>query len=75
AMFWERETTERRGDSPAQTSQDDGISPMLGLGVQYQLNQNLHLRTEWDHVFNTGSGSDYETDVDSYSIGMIYSTL
>jgi len=75
AMFWERETTAKRGDNPAVSTQDDGISPMLGLGAQYQLNQNLHLRTEWDHVFNTGSGSDYETDVDSYSVGMIYSTL
>lgn len=75
AMFWERESSEALGLEPATHSTDDGISPMVGLGAQYQLDQNLHVRTEWEHVFNTGSGSDHETDADNYSVGLMYSTL
>ena len=48
---------------------------MLGGGAQYRLNDNLHLRGEWEHMFNVGSDSAYETDADLYSVGLMYSTL
>ncbi len=73
-MFWERDTKATLGDLST-PSKDDGISPMAGIGAQYQIDQNLHLRSEWEHVFNTGSNSDYETDADNYSVGLMYSTL
>nr|CAA6830497.1 MAG: OmpA-like transmembrane domain-containing protein [uncultured Thiotrichaceae bacterium] len=73
-MFWERETDIMQADVK-KTSADDGVAPMVGLGAQYQLNNNIHLRTEWEHIFNTGSDSNYETDVDNYSVGLSYSTL
>ncbi len=73
-MFWERETKAHQGDKNLD-SKDDGIAPMLGIGTQYQLDPSLHLRAEWEHVFNAGSDSKYETDVDNYSLGLIYSTL
>ena len=73
-MFWERETqTVTNGNK--KLSSDEGIAPMIGLGAQYQLNQNIHLRGEWEHIINTGSDSDYETDVGNYSVGLSYSTL
>jgi opacity protein-like surface antigen len=74
AMFWERETQESLNTS-ADKSTDKGISPLVGVGAQYQLNQNLHLRGEWEHIFNTGSGSDHETDANNYTVGFMYSTL
>lgn len=74
AMFWERDTQASLGTRKEQGT-DKGISPLMGVGAQYQLNQNLHLRGEWEHIFNTGSGSDYETDADNYTLGFMYSTL
>ncbi len=74
AIFWERETTQA-DNGKSSTSKADGSSPLLGGGAQYQLNDNLHLRAEWEHMFNIGSDSDYETDADLYSLGLMYSTL
>lgn len=73
-MFWERES-EVMTANHKKLSTDDGMSPVLGLGAQYQLNKNIYLRTEWEHTINTGSDSDHETDLDSYSLGLSYSTL
>lgn len=73
-MFWERET-HTSADGVKKSSTDDGVTPMFGLGAQYQLNKNVYLRTEWEHIINTGYDSDYETDMDNYSVGLSYSTL
>jgi opacity protein-like surface antigen len=73
-MFWNRES-ETVIDGDKKTSSDDGIAPVLGVGAQYQLNQNIYLRSEWEHTFNTGADSQYETDTDNYSVGFSYSTL
>jgi len=73
-MFWERETSVTKG-YVKDLSADDGVAPMVGLGAQYQLNSNIHLRTEWEHIINTGSDSNYETNMDNYSVGLSYSTL
>jgi len=74
AMLWERDTQASVGDEP-RDSKDDGIAPMLSLGAQYQLDPSIHLRAEWEHVFNAGADSAHETDVDNYSLSLIYSTL
>lgn len=73
-MKWERNTTQTVGTNTT-NSQADGTSPLLGVGAQYRLNENLHLRSEWEHVFNVGADSAYETDADLYSVGISYSTL
>lgn len=73
-MFWQRETT-LATNGASSSSKDDGASPLVGGGAQYQLNENIHLRGEWEHVFNVGGNSAYETDADMYSIGLLYSTL
>lgn len=74
ALFWDRETTQTTGTT-SNNSKADGTSPLLGAGAQYRLNDNLHLRGEWEHMFNVGADSAYETDVDQYSVGLMYSTL
>ncbi|MEZ5477210.1 MAG: hypothetical protein R3E95_06925 [Thiolinea sp.] len=51
----------------AASANDDGISPLLGLGAQYQLTPNTAVRGEWEHTFNTGADSDYEADTNNYS--------
>jgi opacity protein-like surface antigen len=73
-IMWDRETTQTSaGTSTA--SKADGTGSLLGAGAQYRLNENLHLRGEWEHMFNVGSDSAYETDADLYSVGLMYSTL
>jgi len=74
AMFWNAETSKTQAGTNT-TTKSTGTSPLLGVGAQYQLNDNLHLRGEWEHVLNVGSGSSYETNVDLYSVGLLYSTL
>lgn len=73
-IFWDRETTQTSNGTNI-NSEDDGTSPILGGGAQYKLNDNLHVRGEWEHMFNVGADSSYETDVDLYSVGLMYSTL
>ncbi|MEZ5448301.1 MAG: hypothetical protein R3E89_04550 [Thiolinea sp.] len=69
--FWERNRNHNRRQQAVQN--DDGISPLLGLGAQYQLTPNTAVRGEWEHTFNTDS--DCKTDTINYSIGLLYSTL
>ena len=73
-MYWD---SENRQSVPQidehSTSDDSGLSPLLGVGAQYQLNQNMHVRGEWEHVFATGS-DQRETDADMLSIGVSLST-
>ena len=73
-VMWDRETTQTSAGATT-SSKADGTSPLLGGGAQYRLNDNLHLRGEWEHMFNVGSDSAYETDADLYSVGLMYSTL
>lgn len=58
-----------------ENSSDSGTSPVVGIGAQFRWNENLHIRGEWEHIFNVGSDSNYESDVDTYSVGMTYHTL
>lgn len=74
ALIWERETTQN-SVGLSEHSVDNGTSPLVGGGVQYRLNSNVHVRGEWEHMFNIGADSVYETDADVYSVGMSYSTL
>lgn len=73
-MFWESQTSQTTG-GVTQHGVEDGISPLMGGGAQYRMNDNLYLRGEWEHLFGVGADTDYETDVDLYSLGLIYSTL
>lgn len=74
AMAWDNKTSKTSGSSTDQATAT-GTSALIGGGAQFQMNSNLHLRGEWEHVFNVGSDSAYETDADLYSLGLSYSTL
>lgn len=74
ALFWERDTQKSLAGQ-RENSGDKGSSALVGTGAQYRLDQNLHLRGEWEHMFNLGADSAYETDADLYSLGLLYSTL
>lgn len=82
--FWQRDSERTTPDTTTtipnskfitEQSNDKGQSPLLGVGAQFRMSPNVHVRGEWEHMFNVGSDSSYETDVDSYSLGLTYSTL
>lgn len=74
AMAWDNKTSKTSGNRTEQ-AEASGTSTLVGGGAQFQLDSNLHLRGEWEHVFNIGADSAYETDADLYSLGLSYSTL
>lgn len=75
-LWWEQDNNKNVALIDEQTqSNDSGVSPLLGAGVQYRLNQNLHIRGEWEHAFGTGEAGDSETDVDMLTVGVSLSTL
>lgn len=74
ALAWDNKTSKTSGSSNNQETAT-GTSALIGGGAQFQINSNLHLRGEWEHVFNIGADSAYETDADLYSLGVSYSTL
>jgi len=64
---------------------EDGYSPVLGAGVQYDINNNFSLRAGWDRYYDVGESSEVleynadgsaatvntlETDVDVISAGV-----
>lgn len=71
---WESKTSKTSGSQTDSTT-DSGTSILVGGGAQFQLNSNLHVRGEWEHILNIGADSVYETDADLYSLGLSYSTL
>lgn len=72
--FWKRDSSKTIGTT-TEHSKDNGASPLIGLGAQYQIQDNLHLRGEWEHIFNAGDDAEFETDVNSLSIGLMFQTL
>lgn len=69
---------------------EDGYSPVLGAGLQYDMNNNLSLRAGWERYYDVGEGSEIieynadgsaakvntlETDVDVISAGVNFSFL
>lgn len=82
--FWKRDSERTTPDLTTtipnskfitESDSDNGQSPLVGIGAQFRMNPNVHVRGEWEHMFNVGSDSNYETDVDSYTLGLTYSTL
>ncbi|WP_298606989.1 outer membrane beta-barrel protein [uncultured Thiothrix sp.] len=55
---------------------DDGISPLIGVGAQYRVSPNMHIRGEWEHAFNAGTkDTAFETGIDLMSVGVTFSTF
>lgn len=72
--FWKRDSSKTVGTT-TESSKDNGASPLIGLGAQYQIQNNLHLRGEWEHVFDAGDDAEFETDINSISVGLMFQTL
>lgn len=76
---------------PHGRTDDTGISPMIGAGMEYELNHNISIRAGWDRYYGVGDndvlvdfGNDHyetgdlntlDTDVDVYSAGINFSFL
>lgn len=89
---WSTETTVA-SDNPALNGlkiSEDGYSPMLGAGLQYDMNNNISVRAGWERYYNVGENSEVleynaagssakvntlETDVDVISAGVNFSFL
>lgn len=69
---------------------EDGYSPVLGAGLQYDLNNNFSLRAGWERYYDVGEGGEIleynadgsaakantlKTDVDVISAGVNFSFL
>lgn len=89
---WSSETTVT-SDNPTLHGlkiSEDGYSPILGAGVQYDMNNNVSVRAGWERYYDVGEKSEIleynangsaakvntlETDVDVISAGVNFSFL
>lgn len=75
AAYWDQDkSSEVELTGVKSKSDDSGLSPLLGLGAQYRLYQNMSVRGEWERIFSTGEGY-YESDIDLLTLGINMSTL
>lgn len=79
AVYWNQNNDSSTVDFQADSNEravteDSGLSPLLGIGAQYKLYQNMSVRGEWERIFSTGEGY-YESDIDMLSLGINMSTL
>jgi OmpA-OmpF porin, OOP family len=44
----------------------------LGLGAQYDINQSIGVRAEWERASKVGDSSTGEADIDLLSVGLVY---
>lgn len=74
---WSQDSSKDVKDiSEKTTTNDSGLSPLLGLGAQYRVGPNMHIRGEWEHAFGTGTeDTDFETGVDLMSVGVTFSSF
>ncbi|PIE01141.1 MAG: hypothetical protein CSA79_01085 [Thiothrix nivea] len=54
---WNSEVHSNSNNSriPHGTVDDSGVDPMIGAGLEYELNHNISLRAGWDRYFNVGN--------------------
>lgn len=76
AFAWESDV-----DSSAGAADDSGVSPTVGVGVEYNFSDHWGLRAGWDRYFGLGEGSKLldggvpstvDEDIDTASIGLHY---
>lgn len=76
AMGWSQDNTSTiELTKVTEQNSDSGVSPLVGVGAQYQLNNNMYLRGEWERAMNVGKDSNFQTDVDMVNMGLHFSTL
>lgn len=74
---WSQDSSKDVKDIAEKSSaSDQGISPLIGVGAQYRVGSNMHIRGEWEHTFGAGTeDTDFETGVDLMSVGLTFSTF
>ena len=74
---WSQDSSKEVKDiNEKMTATDSGISPLIGVGAQYRVGPNMHLRGEWEHAFGAGTeDTEFETGVDLLSVGVTFSTF
>lgn len=76
-LYWSQDG---KLDAPAdptqnESSSESGVGTLLGAGAQYQVNDNLSIRGEYEKAFGVGSDTKYESDPGLLSVGAVFSTL
>ena len=77
AAYWKQNgsKTVPEDTSMNTTSANSGLGMLLGGGAQVQINPNLALRGEYEHVFGTAADTEYESDASLLSVGAVFSTF
>ena len=61
-----------RGELEGLGEKETNADVTYGLGLQYDVLQNVGLRGEWQRYNKMGGGNMAETDVDVLSVGVVY---
>jgi OOP family OmpA-OmpF porin len=89
---WNSEVTSESDNHriPHGSTDDSGVDPMIGAGLEYELSHNVSIRAGWDRYYGVGSNdvlvdfhdgyetgelNTLDTDVDVYSAGVNFSFL
>ncbi|TXH70508.1 MAG: hypothetical protein E6Q83_06450 [Thiothrix sp.] len=74
---WSQDSSKEVKDiAEKSTASDEGISPLIGVGAEYRVGPNMHIRGEWEHAFGAGTeDTDFETGIDLMSVGVTFSTF
>lgn len=75
--YWSQDgkITSATGETPSTTSSESGIGTLLGVGAQYQINDNLSVRGEYEQAFGIGKDTSFATEPKMMSVGAVFSTL
>ncbi len=73
-LRWNQDTIKKEQIQEIVAS-EKGTSLLIGAGGDYQITDNLRIRTEWERIFNTGGTNSSETDIDMLSAGMTFTTF
>lgn len=73
-LRWNQDTLKKEQIQETNAS-EKGTSLLIGTGGNYQINDNLKVRTEWEHIFKTGGSNSSQTDINMFSAGVTFTTF
>ena len=72
--LWEVSSDANAASLASISVDDTGIDPVIGLGMQYALNDRFSVRGEWERYLGAGNpNSTGESDMDMISAGIVFS--
>jgi hypothetical protein len=63
------EITETEGQDHSIVKEENGISPIFGIGGQFQASPNFSIRVETEYIPNAGDGTDFNDDDNNNNTG------